>query len=352
MNITEIGKSICTGCSLCSAVCPKSAIAMSADEEGFLYPKCNTALCINCGICLKECPSRKDIPKKEGQRFYEAKAKDDALRKSSTSGGIFGLLAQKVLEEHGCVYGAGFEDGSWFISNIDTFLQVPVESVSSVKITFGLVFLGFFVNLISSIFSVATYVTNKMYLSSIRTIEANALRLLTLIICFMLFGPNITFVALSMLVYQVFVAFTNYRYTKKLIPEIQIRRSSFNIHKIRELVVSGCWSSITSLSNVLLEGLDLVICNLLIGASAMGTVSIVKTVPSMIYQCLYSVLSVFNPQLTICYAKGDIKGIVSYMEFSCKVVALLMALRLVEHRKNSSLIRRITPRFIFCGAVV
>lgn len=215
---------------------------------------------------------------------------------------------------------------TWFILNIDTFLSVPVESVSSVKTTFGLVFLGFFVNLISSIFSVATYVTNKMYLSSIRTIEANSLRLLTLVICFMLFGPNITFVALSMLVYQVFVAFTNYRYTKKLIPEIQIRRSSFNIHKIRELVVSGCWSSISSLSNVLLEGLDLVICNLLIGVGAMGTVSIVKTVPSMIYQCLYSVLSVFNPQLTICYAKGDIHGIVSHMEFACKVVALLMAL--------------------------
>lgn len=112
MNIAEIERSTCTGCSLCAALCPKSAIAMSADAEGFLYPKCNTDLCTNCGICFKECPSRKEIPKEDGQQVYEAKAKDDSLRKDSTSGGIFGLLAQIVLEKNGCVYGAGFEDGT------------------------------------------------------------------------------------------------------------------------------------------------------------------------------------------------------------------------------------------------
>ena len=213
-----------------------------------------------------------------------------------------------------------------FTLNVDKFLNVPTESVQDVKLTFALVFLGFFVNLASSIFSVATFVANKIYLSSIRTIEANLLRLTILGISFVLFKPSIVYVALAMLVYYLFVAFTNYRYTKILIPEIKIKWSSFNIHKVWELIVSGCWSSITALSNVLLEGLDLLISNLLIDASAMGTVSIVKTVPNMINQCLGSVLSVFTPQLTISYAKGDIHGMVSYLEYACKVVALIMAL--------------------------
>lgn len=215
---------------------------------------------------------------------------------------------------------------SVFTLNVDKFLNVPEESIQSVKITFGLVFLGFFVNLSSSIFSVATFVTNKIYLASIRTIEANLLRLIILGVSFVLFKPSIVYVALAMLGYYLFVAFTNYRYTKTLIPEIKIKSSSFNIHKVWELIVSGCWSSITALSNVLLEGLDLLISNLLIDASAMGTVSIVKTVPNMINQCLGSVLSVFTPQLTISYAKGDISGMLSYLEYSCKVVALLVAL--------------------------
>lgn len=212
-----------------------------------------------------------------------------------------------------------------FTLNVDRFLNVPGESVQDVKFTFALVFIGFFVNLASSIFSVATFVTNKIYLASIRTIEANLLRLIILGISFALFKPSIVYVALAMLGYYLFVAFTNWRYTKILIPEIKIKWSSFNIHKIWELIISGCWSSITALSNVLLEGLDLLVSNLLIDASAMGTVSIVKTVPNMINQCMGSVLSVFTPQLTISYAKGDVSGMISYLEYACKVVALLMA---------------------------
>lgn len=213
-----------------------------------------------------------------------------------------------------------------FTLNVDKFLNVPVESIQSVKLTFGIVFLGFFINLATSIFSVATFVTNKIYLSSIRTIEGNLVRLVIIGVCFLLFKPNIVYVALAMLGYYLLVAFTNYRYTKVLIPEIKIKRSSFHIQKVGQLIRSGCWSSITALSNVLLEGLDLVISNLLISVSAMGTVSIVKTVPNMINQCLGSITSVFTPQLTISYAKGDIQGMVSYLEYTCKVVALLMAL--------------------------
>lgn len=112
MNITEISKDACTGCGLCKAVCPKDAIEMAADSEGFLYPKYSDALCVDCGICLNQCPSRIALPEENTPEVYEAKAKDDDLRKVSTSGGIFTLLARKVLEAQGAVYGAGFEDGS------------------------------------------------------------------------------------------------------------------------------------------------------------------------------------------------------------------------------------------------
>ena len=213
-----------------------------------------------------------------------------------------------------------------FSAKVDSFLNVPSESVVSVKMTFALVFLGFFVNLAFSIFSAATFVTNKIYLASIRSIEANLLRLTIIGVSFVFFKPSIVYVALAMFGYNIFVALTNYRYTKILLPTLKIKWSQFRKNKVKELIVSGCWSSITALSNVLLEGLDLLISNLLIDVSAMGTVSIVKTVPSMINQCLYSVLSVFTPQLTICYAKGDKKGMISYMEYSCKVVAMFMAL--------------------------
>ena len=36
-NISTIGKK-CFGCSACKAVCPKTAIKMQENEEGFLVP--------------------------------------------------------------------------------------------------------------------------------------------------------------------------------------------------------------------------------------------------------------------------------------------------------------------------
>lgn len=59
--ILYIEKDECCGCSACYAICPKDAIFMAVDEEGFKYPKINTQKCINCGLCIKVCPFKKKV---------------------------------------------------------------------------------------------------------------------------------------------------------------------------------------------------------------------------------------------------------------------------------------------------
>lgn len=46
----------CTGCMACRFICPKSAINMREDKEGFLYPVIDENLCIDCGKCDNVCP--------------------------------------------------------------------------------------------------------------------------------------------------------------------------------------------------------------------------------------------------------------------------------------------------------
>lgn len=49
-------KEECCGCTACYAICPKSAILMVEDEEGFEYPQIDGVKCVRCYLCLKVCP--------------------------------------------------------------------------------------------------------------------------------------------------------------------------------------------------------------------------------------------------------------------------------------------------------
>ena len=49
-------KEECCGCTACCAVCPKEAISMKMDAEGFEYPLVDAIKCVRCHLCLKVCP--------------------------------------------------------------------------------------------------------------------------------------------------------------------------------------------------------------------------------------------------------------------------------------------------------
>ena len=49
-------KEDCCGCAACCAICPKEAIYMKEDDEGFEYPYIDDRRCISCNMCLRVCP--------------------------------------------------------------------------------------------------------------------------------------------------------------------------------------------------------------------------------------------------------------------------------------------------------
>ena len=105
-------KKACCGCQACMEACPAKCISMVADEEGFLYPQVHQADCLDCHLCEKVCPQKNLAPKTSDEPLacYAAVANDDEIRLQSSSGGVFSLLANAILERGGVVFGARFDD--------------------------------------------------------------------------------------------------------------------------------------------------------------------------------------------------------------------------------------------------
>ena len=100
----------CCGCSACLHICPKHSISFREDKEGFLYPQVDTATCIDCGLCEKVCPVLNQGEERMPLKVYAAKHADDEIRMKSSSGGIFTLLADQIIDKGGVVFGARFNE--------------------------------------------------------------------------------------------------------------------------------------------------------------------------------------------------------------------------------------------------
>ena len=106
-------KQDCCGCTACVQVCPKRCISLKEDEEGFFYPLVDVTHCIDCDLCVKTCPviQHKDIRiSSKNKSVFAAINKSQEIRLGSSSGGIFSLIAEKVLDEGGVVFGAHFNE--------------------------------------------------------------------------------------------------------------------------------------------------------------------------------------------------------------------------------------------------
>jgi coenzyme F420-reducing hydrogenase beta subunit len=100
----------CTGCRACEQKCNKNAIQMQSNAEGFLYPNIDASLCNQCGLCEKICPMHREDLQNDVLEVFAAKSLNMEQLSRSASGGIFAVLAEKVLEQNGIVFGCAYDE--------------------------------------------------------------------------------------------------------------------------------------------------------------------------------------------------------------------------------------------------
>ncbi len=106
----EALKDVCTGCGACQTECVFGAISMGADQDGFWTPVVDSKKCVRCSKCVEICPITHIVTSDNTPAAYAAYNTDEQTRLSSSSGGIFRLIADQIIGDGGVVFGAAFDE--------------------------------------------------------------------------------------------------------------------------------------------------------------------------------------------------------------------------------------------------
>lgn len=116
--LPELPGDACCGCGACAAACPAHCIEMAPDGCGFARPRVSAGRCVACRRCESVCPSlnlRQERDTVLGSFWARSNKREDLS--TSSSGGVFGLLADAILAEGGSVYGAAWTE-DWDVAHV------------------------------------------------------------------------------------------------------------------------------------------------------------------------------------------------------------------------------------------
>lgn len=212
------------------------------------------------------------------------------------------------------------------ITFIQSVLQVPDRLATDVKILFIVVLLNYSITIIGLAFSTATFIKNRLDKSEARKSISHLAKAGVLLVLCSFFAPHIWYIGLAYVAASIFVLFSNIGFTHKLTPELQFKPSLYSYKAVIELVSAGIWNSLNALGNVLNDGLDLLITNMMLSAESMGQVSIGKNLSTIYNLLLNTICNSFKPRQLRFYAQNDIDSLVSELRISMKYCGFITTL--------------------------
>lgn len=205
---------------------------------------------------------------------------------------------------------------------LERLIKIPENLVNDVKLLFLLVFINFWVTTVFSVFSSAAFVVNKLDVVGIFKVLSYATEAIVLYVIYVVFPSKVFFVGIGLIAASLVVALSNIWIQKKYTTDLSVKKKYFSTQAVKKLLLNGIWTSINSLGNILNNGLDLIVCNLLLSPLAMGQVAISKTIDSIFHSLYQLVGQAFHPLFLKSYAKNDPSKLLSDLKLSMKISGL------------------------------
>lgn len=218
---------------------------------------------------------------------------------------------------------------TYILLNLNKLLTIPLNLNNDVKILFILMFLSLIVQLILSVFGVATFAKERMDLYAYQFIGLNILRLSLYIILFKVLPVSISIMGIVSVLLAIYTGVIQFIFSKKLLVGYNIRWEYFRFGYLKELLSSGIWNSLNNLGTVLLQMITIIMANAMISASASGDLAIVQVLPNLMTTIISTVYGVLLPRIANVYAKNNTVETVKTVQMSQRILGVISTIPVI-----------------------
>ncbi len=206
---------------------------------------------------------------------------------------------------------------------LDRIFVIPQELVGDVKILFLIIFLKFWVNAVFTVYTSGPYISNKLDLIAAFKALSYVVEAVILVVLFRTSRPRLFYVGIGLFAGEGLLMLANIRVCKISTPKLKVHRQDFQFSAVKTLVINGIWPTINSMGAFLLNGLDLMVSNLMLSPLAMGQMAIAQSMDTIV-KGIYSMCGhAFQPMFLKSYSDNNMPRLVKELKLSMSVSGLL-----------------------------
>ena len=212
------------------------------------------------------------------------------------------------------------------IAQVDHILRIPPGYEAPTRWLFVGMVAAFLLNQVKTPFGVSSFCRNRLDLLNLVAASETLARVGLVVFLFCIFTPRIEYVGTAILAGTMVSTVGMVWLWKVLTPSLRISLGQFDWTMFRNLCSTGGWVLISQLGVMLYLNIDLLLANRMFGPEQGGRYAAVLALPTLLRSLASAVGGIFAPTMYHIYARGDIDGLVVYLNRAIKFVGLVMAL--------------------------
>ncbi len=207
---------------------------------------------------------------------------------------------------------------------IDKIINIPDGFLGDVRKTHLIFICVFFITFITSAFNDGPFSENKLYYTSgINIINILIKTIITVSLC-LCFTPKIWFVSMGVLCGAAVAIVLSVIAFKRLVPDIRISIKQHS--RVKEILSSGIWISVSEIGVILFLQIDLFVSNHFVPLKEAGEYAVILQLPSILRTFSGTIISIFVPVVVSLFAEGKMAEMKAYVNNAVKYTGIVLSL--------------------------